>query len=80
MKLSTRLWLRGLAAALITGGSSGVTSALGANLVAPESFNLTDGIGRMLALALMVAAVSAVNGVAAYLKQSPLPPAEEPAR
>ena len=76
MNNGLRLWLRGLLAALITGGSSGVTSALGANLVAPETFTLADGVGKTLALAGMVAGVSAVNGVAAYLKQSPLPPAE----
>ena len=74
---SARLWLHGLGAALVSGGAGGMSASLGANLIAPETFNIQDGIGKMLALAGMVAAVSAVNGVAAYLKQSPLPPPEE---
>jgi hypothetical protein len=62
---NTRLWLHGIAAALISGASSGLAGAV----VAPE-----------LAIASLakMAAVSGVIGVALYLKQSPLPP-DEPA-
>lgn len=70
------VWIRGLIAACISGGSGAVTASLGANMIAPDVFNLDAGLGKMVQLAAMMALVGAVNGVAAYLKQSPLPPPE----
>ena len=61
---TTRLWLHGIAAALISGASTGVAGVI----VAPEIAIVT--VAKM-------AAVSGVIGVAMYLKQSPLPPEED---
>ena len=59
-------WLHGLGAAAITGGASALT----AGMIDPETFNLQTGWKNVG----MLAAVNAVLGAAAYLKQSPLPP------
>lgn len=74
MGTGSRLWLRGLLAALISGLSNGLTSGSAAGMIAPDAFNLGDGLGRMVALVLVQAGTGAVLGLAAYLKQSPLPP------
>lgn len=58
-------WLRGLIAAAINGGATAITTMV----VSPSEFNLEDGLSKVLA----VAAISAILGVATYLKQSPLP-------
>lgn len=80
MTRTTEIWIRSLVKALISGGSGGITASLGAGLLAPDKFNLDDGIGKMLALAGMVAVVAAINSVAAFLQKSPLPePEPEPA-
>ncbi len=72
-----QVWIRGLVAAFISGGSGAITASLGANMIAPEVFNLDAGLAKMAQLAAVMALVGAVNGVAAFLKQSPLPPPEE---
>lgn len=76
MTRTTEIWIRSLMKALISGGSGGITASLGAGLLAPDKFNLDDGIGKMLALAGMVAVVAAINSVAAFLQKSPLPEPE----
>jgi hypothetical protein len=58
-------WLKGLASAVIGAAANGVTLVI----VAPESFNLADGLPKLLT----VMAVSAILAAAMYLKQSPLP-------
>jgi hypothetical protein len=62
---STRVWLHGIAAALVSGASTGVAGVV----VAPELTGVT--LAKM-------AALNAVIGVALYLKQSPLPPEDAP--
>lgn len=68
---TTRAWFHSLLAAAIAGGSSGVSVMI----VDPLQFNLSTGAGKLL----QVIAVSAIVGVALFLKQSPLPPEEEKA-
>lgn len=64
--MESRVWAKGLAAAVI-GGSA---SALAAALSAPDVFTMTQpGVVRLMKLSL----VGAVLNAAAYLKQSPLP-------
>lgn len=60
-----KVWLKGLISAAIGGGAAAVTTMI----VAPETFNLQDGLKKVFA----VAGVSALVAVANYLKQSPLP-------
>lgn len=63
--MNWKLWLKGLASAAIGGGATAISTMI----VAPDQFNLQEGIGKVAA----VAAVSALVAVANYLKQSPLP-------
>ena len=63
--MNTRVWLEGLAAALIGGGANAVTVIV----VDPLAFNLGEGLPKLL----QVVAVGAIVAAAAYLKQSPIP-------
>lgn len=63
-----KVWLKGLAASFITGASGMLASVV----IDSEHFN--PGHGKHLA---MVAGISGLIGVAAYLKQSPLPPSQK---
>lgn len=67
------IWLKGLLAAAISGGSGGVLTGLAAVGIDPTHFNLQTGIGATLRIGLAAAAINAVIGVAAYLQKSPLP-------
>ncbi|MBV6342820.1 hypothetical protein [Candidatus Magnetobacterium casense] len=60
-----RTWLKGLVSAGIGAAANSVTVMI----VAPETFNINEGLPKLGA----VAAVSALVAVAGYLKQSPLP-------
>lgn len=66
MKKPIRLWLHSLIAAIITGGANGLTVMI----VSPTDFNFGAGIGKLG----QVVAVGSLIGLAAFLKQSPLPP------
>lgn len=72
-KHSTKVWLKGIAAAMISGGAGAMTSALSSNIVAPGVFNLDHGFGPLVKLAAMNALFTGVYGVALYLAKSPLP-------
>ena len=68
-----QIWLKGLAAAGIAGGANGVITGFAAVGIDPQHFNLQAGLRPTLAIAGVSALMSAIIGVAAYLKQSPLP-------
>ena len=74
VKNSQKVWFRGLLAAAISGAANGIVTGFAAIGVAPEQFNLTQGVGKTFILAGVSALMSAVLGLAMYLKQSPLPP------
>ncbi len=63
-------WWKGLGAAVV----SGAAAAVAATFTSPELFDLTTQAG-LLAVA-KVAGAGAAIGLAGYLKQSPLPPAD----
>lgn len=67
------LWIKGLAAAAISGAANGVITGLAAVGIDPQRFNLQSGIKPTLTLASVSALMSAMIGTSAYLKQSPLP-------
>jgi hypothetical protein len=67
------LWAKGIAAAAIAGAANGVITGFAAVGIDPAHFNLQSGLHPTLAMAGASAAMSAIIGVAAYLKQSPLP-------
>jgi hypothetical protein len=66
-------WLKGILAAAIAGGANGVITGFAAVGIDPAHFNLQSGIRPTLAIAAVSAVMSSIIGVAAYLKQSPLP-------
>jgi hypothetical protein len=68
------LWAKGLLAAAIAGAANGVITGFAAVGIDPQHFNLQAGLKPTLAIAGASAIMSSVVGVAAYLKQSPLPP------
>ena len=64
-----KIWIEGLLAALIGGGANAITVIV----VDPLNFNLGEGLPKLL----QVVAVGAIVAAAAFLKQSPIPKAEE---
>jgi hypothetical protein len=68
-----QVWWRGLVAAAIAGGANGVITGFAAVGIDPQHFNLQAGLRSTLAIAGVSALMSGIIGVAAYLKQSPLP-------
>jgi hypothetical protein len=60
-----QVWLKGLVSAAIGGAATAISTMI----VAPEEFNLDQGIGKVAAVAVVSAIVAAAN----YLKQSPIP-------
>ena len=60
-----KAWLKGL----IHAGISGGTVAISTSLVSPETFNLRDGLGKLLT----VVGASVVISIAKYLSTKPLP-------
>ena len=73
-----KTWLLGVAAAGIAGGANGVITGFAAVGIDPEHFNLRAGLHSTLTIAGISALMSSIIGVAAYLKQSPLPNESEP--
>ena len=71
MSPNTRLWLHGLGAAFI----GGAATSLATILVDSEKFNIDTFLG--LQHLAVVAVVAGIVSAAGYLKQSPLPPAED---
>jgi len=68
-----RLWLRGLIAAAVSGAAGGVLTGFASIGISPEHFNLQDP-RLLIKLGIAAALVNSFVGLAAYLKQSPLPP------
>ncbi len=74
---SLELWAKGLLAAAIAGAANGVITGFAAVGIDPQHFNLQSGIKPTLGIAGVSAMMSGIIGVAAYLKQSPLPQTNE---
>ena len=66
-------WLKGILAAGIAGCANGVITGFAAVGIDPAHFNLQAGLRATLSIAAVSALMSGIIGVAAYLKQSPLP-------
>lgn len=78
MKHTVTIWLKGLVAALVTGFSGGISTALGMSVADPKTFNMGEGLGATLKLAAMAGLINAILGVSAYLKQAPVPADDAP--
>ncbi|HEV2287379.1 MAG TPA: hypothetical protein VGR81_00335 [Candidatus Acidoferrales bacterium] len=70
---SAELWLKGIAAAAISGAANGIVTGFAAIGIDPHHFNLAAGIHDTLKIGGVSALLSAILGVALYLRQSPLP-------
>ena len=71
--MDLRVWIKGIAAAAISGGANGVVTGFAAIGIDPNHFNLAAGLHSALAIGGVSAAISAILGVALYLRQSPIP-------
>jgi hypothetical protein len=67
------IWLKGIVAAGIAGGANGVITGFTAVGIDPGHFNLQGGLHSTLTIAGLSALMSSIIGIAAYLKQSPVP-------
>jgi hypothetical protein len=74
MQTKKQIWLRGLVAAVVTGISSSVLSALGIAGAEAVGVQVTALDAKQLS---GVAVAGGLVGLFAYLKQSPVPPADE---
>jgi hypothetical protein len=71
---SWEIWFKGILAAAISGGANGIVTGFAAIGIDPSHFNLQAGLSHTFEIGAVSAAISAVLGVALYLRQSPLPP------
>jgi hypothetical protein len=78
LEYGVAVWIKGLAAAAISGAANGVITGFAAVGIDPQRFNLQSGIKPTLTLASVSAMMSALVGTSAYLKQSPLPAPDLP--
>jgi len=73
--MNWKLWTKGIVAAAVSGGANGIVTGFAAIGIDPGHFNLAAGLHHTLAIGGVSAAISAVLGVALYLRQSPIPAA-----
>lgn len=71
--MNMRVWMKGIAAAAISGGANGIVTGFAAIGIDPNHFNLDAGMHHTLQIGGISAAISSVLGVALYLRQSPIP-------
>jgi hypothetical protein len=71
--MDLRIWIKGIAAAAVSGGANGIVTGFAAVGIDPNHFNLQAGFAHTMAIGGASAAISAVLGVALYLRQSPIP-------
>lgn len=71
--MDLRVWIKGIVAAAVSGGANGVVTGFAAIGIDPNHFNLQAGFRHTMEIAGISAAISAVLGVALYLRQSPIP-------
>jgi hypothetical protein len=71
--MDMRVWIKGIIAAAVSGGANGIVTGFAAIGIDPNHFNLQAGISHTLTIGGASAAISAVLGVALYLRQSPIP-------
>jgi len=71
--MDIRIWIKGIAAAAVSGGANGIVTGFAAIGIDPNHFNLAAGMSHTLTIGGASAAISAILGVALYLRQSPIP-------
>jgi len=66
-------WLYGLGAAFIGGGAAAFAGGSAAAIIAPETFNMKDGMGHTMQLTGAIFVLAGLTHVFAYLQRRPLP-------
>ena len=66
-------WLRGLIGAGISGAAASLSSGVGATMLAPEKFNMSEGFGNLMKMIAITATVSFIVSISKYLSTKPLP-------
>ena len=66
-------WIYGLLKAFIGGGAGAVTSTFAASMIAPETFNFSGGMHKVVELMCATFATNGLLNFFYYLKSSPLP-------
>lgn len=72
LKSNIRIWLRGLAAAFIGGGSGAASGALALVINDPNDFNAAHP-GKLMRVGATIFLISGISSAFAYLKKSPIP-------
>lgn len=67
------IWLHGLLAAFIGGGSGAVSAGFSVSMVDPDHFNTGNGLHQLVHTMWLTFIVSGLLTTFAYLKQSPVP-------
>ena len=67
------VWLAGLLSAFLSGGAGAVTAGISAIAIAPDKFNLQDGLKHTLTLMGTNFLVAGLFGFFTRLQKSPLP-------
>ena len=70
----TRIWLRGLISAFISGGAGAFAGGSAAAMIDPNKFNLGGGLEDLTKMVVAMFVVTGLVHVFGFLQQSPLPP------
>lgn len=76
MTSKSKRWIHGLLSALVGGFFGAISSGFGSMVVAPNEFNIGNGLMATIKLMAMVGVVNGLVTMSAFLKQAPLPPIE----
>lgn len=71
------VWFAGLVSAFLSGGAGAVTSGASAIAIAPNTFNLNEGLTNTLKMMAANFIVAGLFGFFTRLQKSPLPEIEE---
>lgn len=66
-------WTAGVIGAFISGAAGAVSGGMGGMIVAPETFNIHEGLGKVVQLALATAVIPGIVSLAKYLNLHPVP-------
>lgn len=66
-------WLKGLIGAGISGTASSLSSGVASTYLAPEKFNVNEGLNNLIKMIAITAIVSFIVSITKYLSTKPLP-------
>jgi len=67
------VWFTGLLAAFLAGGAAAASAGISGIVIAPDKFNLNDGLGNTLKMVATSFVISGLFGFFQRLQKSPLP-------